>query len=478
MNVTYWTGFSKRKNSTKTPTATGTDATCVLKDDTSILFPDIDSATIPANANYMYISDFGRYYYVRDVTKVGATRNAFHLEVDPMASYKTQIGSTKAFITFATGGRNDIMDRRLTMKATPSITATSGYSFPWTIEPTGGTYMLTLMGQGGVQTFAMSYSELTAFMGNIASFWGSIFPVTPPTPSVPPTIGDLFNVWMYFAQASVTWLKQFVSYKSAPDCIIDCVWLPISYSGGQSGVPIYLGQFDTAHTGRLITNSVSVQTVNITIPWQYGDWRDAAPYTDMILYVPFLGVLHFDTSSFYQESTLKLTFSLSRCSGDLSVEISAGSVKLGTYALSLKGHYPIGTMVTSPLQQITSIVGGVAGLATGVASGGAGAIVGAALSGGAGAASAFAALPSTVGGLGGGSGAGLDDDIVLVLVSHDTSEVPGSSNTNIGKPVMASHTISTYSGYIQCDSASVDIQGFPQEKDIVNANVNSGFYYE
>ena len=31
MTVTYWTGFSKRKNSTKQPTS-GTDATVKLKD--------------------------------------------------------------------------------------------------------------------------------------------------------------------------------------------------------------------------------------------------------------------------------------------------------------------------------------------------------------------------------------------------------------------------------------------------------------
>ena len=36
MNIKYWTGFSKRKNSTKVPTS-GTDAAVNLKDDCSIL---------------------------------------------------------------------------------------------------------------------------------------------------------------------------------------------------------------------------------------------------------------------------------------------------------------------------------------------------------------------------------------------------------------------------------------------------------
>ena len=63
MNISYWTGFSKRKNSTKQPTS-GTTATVYLKDDTSILNPTFDCTGVPDNVNYIYVSDFGRYYFI------------------------------------------------------------------------------------------------------------------------------------------------------------------------------------------------------------------------------------------------------------------------------------------------------------------------------------------------------------------------------------------------------------------------------
>lgn len=47
-----------------------------------------------------------------------------------------------------------------------------------------------------------------------------------------------------------------------------------------------------------------------------------------------------------------------------------------------------------------------------------------------------------------------------------------------GRPVGHVGQISNYSGYIQCESASIDIQGFEGEREEINRYLNSGFYYE
>lgn len=475
MNVTYWTGFSKRKNSTKQPSASGTDATCVLKDDTSILFPDIDSATIPANANYMYISDFGRYYYVRDVTKVGASRNAFHLEVDPMGSFKSNIGSTKAFIMYATGGYNTLIDTRIPMKSGLTAPAPATASFPWTIDPLGGRYFLTVMSKMGVKTYNMSYLQLIALMQDLDNWTDDIFN------NIPAPGSNTWDAIIYGSQVAWAIGKQIISFRDAGDCLVNCVWVPINYTGGASAERVYLGNYDTGHDASPMLNLVETEPVQLTIPWVYSDWRNNSPYCQMYLYIPFVGNIQIDPSLCIGHTTMNLKFGFSRCSGDCSVQVKVGSgITIGTYSVNFAAKYPVGSMQADPIKQIGGVSAAVSGVATAVG----GAVTGnvPAVIGGVTALATspanFNPSPSVMGGMGGGSGAGLDTDIRLVLLYHDTIEDPGASNSTIGKPVMSSHTISTYSGYVQCSSASVDIPGYPQEKDTVNSYVNSGFYYE
>lgn len=474
MNVTYWTGFSKRKNSTKRPATTGTDVTCNLKDDTSILFPDIDSATIPANANYMYISDFGRYYYVRDVTKVGASRNAFHLEVDPMGSYKSNIGSTNAFIMYATGGYNTLIDTRIPMKSGIDAPLPATASFPWSIDPLNGRYILTVMTKDGVKTYNMGFIQIVQLLSNLSNWTDDLFNNIPAPSS---------NDWDAIIYGSrVLWAigKQIMSFSDSSACLVNCVWLPINYTVSNSD-RVYLGNFDTGVDADYMSNSIlSPSPVTISIPWLYSDWRNNSPYCQMYLYVPFVGNINIDPSLIIGQSTLTLKFALARCSGDCSLEISAGPVIIGTYGVNLAAKYPVGAMQADPIKQATSVigaVGGIAATAAGIASGNPAAIIGG-IGATVGSPAGFNPTPTTLGGMGGGSGAGLDQDIKLTLLYHDTIEAPGASNATIGKPVMSTHTISTYSGYVQCSSASVDIPGYPEEKDTVNGYVNSGFYYE
>jgi hypothetical protein len=47
-----------------------------------------------------------------------------------------------------------------------------------------------------------------------------------------------------------------------------------------------------------------------------------------------------------------------------------------------------------------------------------------------------------------------------------------------GMPYYKVNTISNLSGYVKCSRASVSISGYESERDLVNGNLNSGFYYE
>ncbi len=67
MTIEIYTNNSRDKARVKNLTLLSS-MTGTLKESTSIIDPTIKiQGTIPANANYLYIPDFGRYYFIRDV---------------------------------------------------------------------------------------------------------------------------------------------------------------------------------------------------------------------------------------------------------------------------------------------------------------------------------------------------------------------------------------------------------------------------
>lgn len=78
----------------------GSTYSCVLKDDTSVLDPVIILQTSDNifSYNYMYISDFGRYYYIKDIKSLNNNRWEVTAHVDVLETYKLQILNNDAVI--------------------------------------------------------------------------------------------------------------------------------------------------------------------------------------------------------------------------------------------------------------------------------------------------------------------------------------------------------------------------------------------
>ena len=78
----------------------GTDYTCRLKENTSILRPTIIllSVTDPTGFNYMYISEFGRYYFIDDIVSVNNNIWEISGHVDVLETYGTAIKANSAVI--------------------------------------------------------------------------------------------------------------------------------------------------------------------------------------------------------------------------------------------------------------------------------------------------------------------------------------------------------------------------------------------
>lgn len=82
------------KNTSLLSTVTGT-----LKNRTSIINPVIQiQGSVPSNCNYMYISQFGRYYYVDDITSISNDIFEISAHVDVLKTYANQIRSCRGII--------------------------------------------------------------------------------------------------------------------------------------------------------------------------------------------------------------------------------------------------------------------------------------------------------------------------------------------------------------------------------------------
>lgn len=93
MTITTYSNASEEHVLDKDITKINDQVSVVLKDDTNVLSPTlITSQNISHTFNYIYISEFDRYYYVRNITY---SQQRFYIEcaVDVLMSFNTDIKS-------------------------------------------------------------------------------------------------------------------------------------------------------------------------------------------------------------------------------------------------------------------------------------------------------------------------------------------------------------------------------------------------
>lgn len=107
-----------------------TDVTGTLKTATSIINPVIEiSGSLPITANYMYIAEFARYYFIDDIRSTGQGRYEISAHVDVLMTYGDKIRACTGIIARQENAWNLYVDDgtfkvyqnpKLTMKKFPS----------------------------------------------------------------------------------------------------------------------------------------------------------------------------------------------------------------------------------------------------------------------------------------------------------------------------------------------------------------------
>ena len=414
---------------------------------------------------YVQVPDFNRYYFVSNVIVLSNNRVEYVLECDPLASFKTNIGSTVARIAFSTTGWDkDITDPRCLAKTTKIK-----YEARQATELTSqGCYVMTVFNKASGASNGLG-STYVMDAGNMQKV----------------------KEWM----GDDTVYQALVNYfgGSPMESIFSCTWVPFSYAANPgAGVSVInIGNQDSSLYGITAyvlsgTGILSGTEIQILIPYRYNDFRDASPFTDAQLYLPGIGNVDININDFLDSAKIHILYTMEYGTGDLTYYIEDdGGHLIQTASCNVASQCPLGQLNINGGGMVSSIggvVGGAAALAVGGMTGNAGMTIG-------GAGALLASATNTVlsynkrstslkGNLGGRTSTEIQD-IIFTGYYMDTEDVDNTSYKAVkGRPVGVSHAISNHSGYVQCDDASVNIGGTALERQRINDYLNAGFFYE
>ena len=466
-DLTYYS-FSKRHKSTLQPTS-GTDITISLKDGVSLTNPIflLNWSGVPS-FNYCKYED--RYYFVTDIRQIRNNLWEVECEEDYLASWKTDIGNTEAYIAYASGSNANIVDTRISVTSPVYVaneaSAISGITIT---DGNQGTIVLSITGTGSFGNYVMQNSSL-------------IFEL----------MRDIDNWTLFKINSIEEGLREFVTNGSCADNVKGAIALPFLSTSMTSGTleDLYLGNYpcvdynDHPIKGYRVVDPLATGSATVNIPWRYNDWRRHSPYTSIYLYLPLCGEITLPADDLINDASINVLYSINITSGDISVEVRGATsgrivaIASGNCAMET----PFGSANISSGKVAQAIATGAAG------------VIGAALAPSAvgKAAALFGGLTASAGqmlnaahgeskggsGLGGGASHGLTKLIVCSTVSKELTDSQANLDAVMGKPLMRKATISSYSGFVQTEGAQVSGLMNNNEREAINALLDGGIYYE
>lgn len=448
MNILLF-NFSKRANSTKRPDdADGTSINVKLKEETSIYSPSFILNTNPFNFNYLKFGN--KYYYITDATYINNGIYQIDCNIDLLASYKSNILGTNAFVMYSSSVNDtNIPDNRLSTVNASTVTKSADVSIFENV--TDDIFcVLTYKGKNSGPRIMNLYTAMQI----LESVWSDGF-------------------WASIIKDAGDYAMKQVNDVST--CIVSLRITPI-YCNGALG-DIYLGNYNTQHQGGLLNPSYT-DSVSVTIPWQYNDFRNRSEYTKLSLYLPGYGEVQLNSDDFIGKTSITIRAQYNPMSQDLTYLVD-GRMK---FDCNIGIDIPISANSTA---SIGSIVGGALGVAGGVV----GSVISGGVGMGLGLASASASAingihnslvsnPSSVGSSGGGSSWYCRTKIACTVISHNTTVSPDQMNDIQGRPYMRAINLTNLKGYVQTINISVDCD-LPDDKlNQLNSMLDGGVYIE
>ena len=490
LTVTLYS-FTKRENSTKRPTSGGTDYSCLLIDETSLMEPTfkLEIAANPISKNYAYVSDFNRYYFITDIT---SKQGFWYISCtcDVLATYKTEIGSQSHYVLRSASNYDEYISDNF-YGAKVSQEGNHLYQSGPLWHSLGLTYVIGITGfapsQDG-QVGSVTYYQMDAqmlydfcyFLMHDITGWCDI-----PTAQYDKSVQEaLLNPIQY---------------------IVSCIALPIGFPStySQPGV-ISFGYYhwnisSSGHIRVLNMGAKDSETYSFSLPKHpqadtRGKFLNGAPYTTYTFHLGPFGDIPLDPSLFIDATSVvyKVVFDMATGQANLGVApyYGTGTPTIGSSPLCYSGSAQVGVSIQltqAIINKLEATVSWQSGLNNVVATG---------ISGGVGlntpsnliraqnvlqetyADAIKNRYPTACGKGSTGSFLSFYDNDFGCTLTSTFYRIVDENITEIGRPLCQTKQINTLSGFIMCQLADAQIPGTQEEAQKINAYLNSGFFYE
>lgn len=448
--------LSKRDNSTKRPTGTGSEFSCVLKSGSGIMHPtltfDFGITNDPSQYNYAYIAAFDRYYFIEEWYFDRALWTA-SLKVDVLATYKSEIGNANLYVLRCAAEHDGNIIDTLYPSKTGCSFASDVKTNPWT---DGITYVVGVVSQSATTGSQTHYGLLRSSFTQLCTWLLSDVVTT--------DNGFSINDCSIELQRSLVDPLQFIK-----SCVL--LPVPIGDTSGTAGASVTVYGWQSNVTGKVLTENQAI-TKTFTFSIQKhpdtssrGNYVNSSPFTAITLTVPPFGTFDVDTSVTCNASTLTATIRIDQITGKGTLTVECNGIVLNRIEAQIGIPISMSSVSRDYLGAVSNVGGAIGGMLSGDFIGG--------ISGIGNALQSLQARSNTIGTTG-AYGALIGD----FRLDHQFFRPVADDNTHNGRPLCAKRTISNLSGYMIIQDGDVAISGTSAEDAQVRNYLETGFYYE
>lgn len=454
--------FSKRSNSTLRPSGNGFITDCELHAPLDIMAPVmLFNLSAPFDYNYMFVQDWGRYYWIDSWTY---DKGLWHAQctMDPLSSWRNSIGNmTEYILRSADESTPDIVDTTYPMIAKTLISRADMPGWYIDYSETGSYVIGIVSGNGLVEYYVIT--NLSGFGSHMFgdTLWNNVIADDP---------GIIQGGSPSFMKAQFNPLQYVVS----------CVWYPFDVPHANTQTQVMFGYFESGFYAYRITRSAfALFSSNIVIPEHpqsgRGTYLNMAPYTRMRLSALPWGEVDLDTTKFANKDTRRIFLEawVDPVTGSSKLYISNGNDET---ILTLVGQIGVPEQLSQVLKDnLATVNGGISAIA-GIAS-----LAGGNISG----------LATAVSGIGnaiaaqypdvsttGTNGARIAVCPTAIWLTTTHQYIVEEDRQNHGRPLCERRRISDLPGYLVVSDPDVEIPATKAEIDKIKEFMVTGFFYE
>lgn len=468
--ITFWR-FAKRNNSTARPPSDGVTINCELMDNSGIINPSamIDFGnTNPTTYNYAYISEFSRYYYIKDWQYNAGLWICF-LGVDVLASWKNEIGGYSGYVLRSSAESDGTITDTFYPAKTQPTHSVKIINLQWEDELSNGRYVVGIVSGGNANTGSVSYYVMTTAQFN--AFCNAIY--------------DNTNDWLNAANITDITDELLKVLFNPFEYIVGVQWFPLAVPALGTVNSIPLGWWDIpVSASRLYSEAITFSDYSVT-PDPHpqaatrGAYLNSAPYTSLTLDFQPFGMIPLD-ASIVCGKTIVLNVYIDYISGAGCLHITLLENQTATSIL-----YSCATQIGTPIQisgrqpSIASMIaGGIAAVGEGIGLnqlenvpgiGGAISTAGNVLNA---VSTGLKRMTST------GSNGNRAQILPEAFLSQDYLLLTDENNGQFGRPLYKNRQISAIPGYIKCGDPILALPASDYEITQAENYMRNGFFYE